>query len=877
MFVFVPGLLAACGFLLFATLSFAYPLAGGPHDFSADPAYAASGLQGICDECHLAHLAPEIVQYKWDLTPDAAIFSDLCLDCHSGSPPPWASGAGDTSKAVGSRHDFTGRDISRDNGQEGGACWACHELHLPSTATISYAGSGSGAYYTDFLLWRRDVTVDADQFDQKRDLGTASDPSGGPNYLVGGTVFCYDCHGGAAREKGPGDLYTPDDIDFPNAPQDIAFAGDRGSLAVADGSNVGYYELPTGREPGTTYSAPNLSDVRDSYEVLDNVPGGHYVKTWMDDGATDDNYEVRDPDGRLLYRVSIADKLPCELCHDPHLKKPASWSASDPSDEVFFRRKIYTGQGIVVDRTSEQFFREELKASDYTRNGTGGASDGRKMCLYCHGTSDWDENLNYSTGVSPLIVNWSAKTTIFGIRIRYPKDTADPKAQKMSTAFPPPDVDAHKKDPGSPGELDDPPCQTCHLHNNTMSANCAACHSYGNALPGAHNKHVAAGLTCDVCHGAGAETGQQPGHSFAAIPIEADKITLLGSSGYESSWGSRPSWFGSTWGGPGISGDTEVTYTSLSDFGCVNVRCHGLENGESVAWNELAGSPTYNDICFNCHNVTVSSFQLPGSSGTLYQATNAAANYVGPVSGFSRGGHGDTGINDPSWFRDSAPGSSVPLACVACHDESQGHFPVDADNPYRVSDNALNNNLPGDSAAEGPLTNLCTQTNCHPKVLGTGDYGFLSAIKHPSDHWPISNPVVINMSANPSAQILSEAVASTTSPAYDPAGRGTAVGLHIDRYVDHWGYWGAVSCDPDDPGDEEPFLPMDDTLTKQVGDSYDNGSADLITCVTCHNPHGTDLHVVGQDCGAASTLTSIPANKMLRLRDQDGEMCAACH
>lgn len=283
-----------------------------------------------------------------------------------------------------------------------------------------------------------------------------------------------------------------------------------------------------------------------------------------------------------------------------------------------------------------------------------------------------------------------------------------------------------------------------------------------------------------------------------------------------------------------------------------------------------------------------SSFQLPATSGTLYQATNAAANYIGPISGFSRGGHGDTGINDPSWFTDTAPGTAVPLSCSGgvgtggaprCHDESMDHFPVRTDNPYRVSQNALDNNLPGRSLSEGPLTNLCTQTNCHPKVLGGGDYGFLSALKHPSDHWPITLPVEVLVSV-PTAQINLASASSTTTRAYDPVGRSDTVGVHIDRYVDHWGYWGAGTTCTSTSSDDEPFLPLADSLVKQVGDDYDNDSNNanrLVTCVTCHNPHGTDLYVSGQNCGGATTLTSIPGNNMLRLRDQDDELCDACH
>jgi hypothetical protein len=48
-----------------------------------------------------------------------------------------------------------------------------------------------------------------------------------------------------------------------------------------------------------------------------------------------------------------------------------------------------------------------------------------------------------------------------------------------------------------------------------------------------------------------------------------------------------------------------------------------------------------------------------------------------------------------------------------------------------------------------------------------------------------------------------------------------------------------------------------------------------VTCITCHNPHGTDLFVSGETPGSGST-TSLP-NGMLRLRDRDDELCGACH
>jgi predicted CxxxxCH...CXXCH cytochrome family protein len=333
--------------------------------------------------------------------------------------------------------------------------------------------------------------------------------------------------------------------------------------------------------------------------------------------------------------------------------------------------------------------------------------------------------------------------------------------------------------------------------------------------------------------------------------VDAANITLLGDAGYPYS---TPSWLDSTWG----SG-TDISYTDTSDFACDNVRCHG---GESVVFNQVAdaGTTNYTDVCYNCHNITPASFQLPG--GTFYQATNAAANYVGPISGFSRGGHGDTGINDPAWFENVAPGYAVPLGCTACHDESKDHFPVATSNPYRVSDDALSNTLPGADGAQTRITNLCIQTGCHDS--SQAEYKFLEPAKHPSDHYTAWD-------SGTSETLVSETGLSVLTT-FDPDGAG--VGTHIDQYVDHWEFWGGTGASPAS-NDDARFLPLDDSLSKTTGDIYNNVLGDRVTCITCHNPHGTDLFVSGETPGSGST-TSLP-NGMLRLRDRDDELCGACH
>ncbi|MDT8396629.1 MAG: hypothetical protein RRA32_09345, partial [bacterium] len=107
----------------------------------------------------------------------------------------------------------------------------------------------------------------------------------------------------------------------------------------------------------------------------------------------------------------------------------------------------------------------------------------------------------------------------------------------------------------------------------------------------------------------------------------------------------------------------------------------------------------------------------------------------------------------------------------------------------------------------------------------------------------------------------------------DPA-NVSGVGTDIDQYVDHWQYWGPPATS-DTSDDFTPFLPLGDTV--DTGWTGDNASGDKVTCVTCHNPHGTDLFVNGKTPGAPDGDAQIPANRMLRMRDTDGEMCNACH
>ena len=344
-------------------------------------------------------------------------------------------------------------------------------------------------------------------------------------------------------------------------------------------------------------------------------------------------------------------------------------------------------------------------------------------------------------------------------------------------------------------------------------------------------------------------------------------------------------YYNTTWSRPSPAYAPTVTKAAGYQFVCTNVYCHGMD---PVNWTwQVTDGPTgppatlqQYRLCGGCHGATtdidgdgnldpdrnsddvvdVASFW--SRTGVYYEATSTAANYEIPVSGFSRGGHGDTPL--ATWGGDTAPGMTTPVACNSCHDPTEPHFTLSDSNPYRLV--AVSNDPGG--YGESYITNLCVNT-CH-EADGT-DYAFLAYPKHSSDHY--RNRSVVEQ--GPVLVPGSPAIYST----YDPVSVSPSVGLHIDRYVDHWAVWGPGNPATDSTDDDVPFLPLGDSMVKDLttDNTYDNDTGTVVTCITCHNPHGTDLFVFGQTPGSGSTLAGIPANKMLRLRDQDEELCDPCH
>ena len=862
--------------------AYSYTLTDGVHDRSNDPAFLASNVPGICAECHIPHGAFEVRLWGRDLG-GAAVVDDLCIDCHDGAAPAWASSAQNVADVKNSYHDFSDNPGIAPRG----SCSACHELHAPNDNTAAYVGT----FFTSAKLWIRDLTGEITDLDQQRNLGSITPP----NYLIGATVLCYDCHAGNPANNGPGAPdFPPDPL-----PQDIAFGGDgsdgdsRGTV-LAGGEIAGYYELPDGSEPdGST--GPTTVEVQ-----AGAVSGGHFVKSKMG-GGTVTNYSVNDPDSNLLYEISVGDKLPCDLCHDPHAGYDKSGDAGLTDDEVFFRRKIYAGQDKLLDRNAESDF-DDLRASPASRNNSGGT--GRYMCIYCHGTSDWDGSVSPVTGIAPLLTDIGAtKRSIYEMKTM----VGNASTVDASNAFPPP------LGPSEHTEGSTVSCTGCHKHNN-INASCGGCHDFPPAT-GAHTAHASTanakpGFNCETCHGPnpGSSSWHNESNSSSYSSTNSthfNNITLMPEL-FSAGMGTvEHAYYNTTWSRPSPAYAPTVTKASNYEFVCTNVYCHGMD---PVKWTWQPNS-TANpapeggyEACGGCHGMTtdidgnadvdpdhnsdglidVASFR--DRSGGLYEASNAAANYEVPVSCFSRGGHGDTNINNESPFIDSAPGSSLPVACGTCHDGNAVHFDIagqNPSNPYRLQQSPYG----GDDGSLANISNLCTQSNCHPKTGAVPtDYRVLQPGKHPSDFWPLSqageHTIVVNDATKP---LILSGNSDVTNPKYDPSGIGgpyRTIGIGIDRYADHWAWWGSIGGTPVDSSDDHMFLPLGDSLTKSSTDVYDNDTSTKITCITCHNPHGTDLLVATQTPGCGSTYLSIPDNNMLRIRytdPGDDEICIACH
>ncbi|MDF1553168.1 MAG: CxxxxCH/CxxCH domain-containing protein [Deferrisomatales bacterium] len=460
-------------------------------------------------------------------------------------------------------------------------------------------------------------------------------------------------------------------------------------------------------------------------------------------------------------------------------------------------------------------------------------------------------------------------------------------------------------------------CSACHKHDTAFRpSGCDSCHGFppvpaayvgadGNSSyvlenyaggGGMHYEHIVflqskigpastdARELCGPCHGDGSGSTDHNGAGQGTLgwPLSARTFVNIRSRATGNSWdGMSGDPLTATYGGTAVTAAGSAAgidaSVSSADSRCVGVDCHGNPSSSDtveVLWwnvNLAANAPGTGNgteesrTCEGCHDQTPAEARVYDAGGALQytgSAPDAAGSYYGTLSGYSRGGHGDKTINstdDPS-FVDSGTGST-PLECADCHDAAVAHFPEPATgNIHRLANTTLENLTHSNTG----LCNSCHAgadypENHHPSYEGT----FASST---TDVIPAGGQEIYT---NPSTW-TDQGGGHYEQNGYSASG----VSGGPDFYIDWWG--GAPGLgDQDPPPTPTPLavLPLERYVLA-------SGTSDRVMCVTCHNPHGTDLFTYDAMDGNAAPggpNASIPDNNMLRLRDSDNTLCNACH
>ena len=365
---------------------------------------------------------------------------------------------------------------------------------------------------------------------------------------------------------------------------------------------------------------------------------------------------------------------------------------------------------------------------------------------------------------------------------------------------------------------------------------------------------------CGPCHGDGAGSADHNGSNNGPgdwLISARGYVNIRAKASGQSSWGAD----GTYNADPVTAAGTTPPGSAMTEANsrCAGLDCHGRPTvAENLNWYtpitdgaDPSDGLAKSQACKGCHDRTPSQWRAYDAGGSLVytgNAPDAAANYYGTVSGYSRGGHGDAGIQNEDPFVNSASGTT-PVDCTACHLASADHFPASAGNLHRLRNATIE-----DAAGAG----LCNE--CHPRGTYPGDH-------HPSLRGVKDNPtrdVVVTAASQPVRRNPTTWFENPPgSDHWEQDGYSAAnVSGNSDFFVDWW-------TGPGSPPRPQPLAVL--PLIQFVGNQ--SGPTNGVICVTCHNPHGTDLYVF--DPGGIGG--SIPDNNMLRLRDEDNTLCHGCH
>ncbi len=564
----------------------------------------------------------------------------------------------------------------------------------------------------------------------------------------------------------------------------------------------------------------------------------------------------------------------CVECHDPH--GSGAGSANDGQHNIYMiRRKIkHAPTDAATDVTSASswsavVFRSTTGADSFDEADTDNTDD---LCTVCHQSAaeNPDDNVDHNyrsatlasdhqvgndcTQCHPHGGRKGTGTTNLGL-IGFPQ-----AACNGCHGFPPIAPTDVARLPG--GFAD------CSALDADLTVD-EKCENYTDG-GGAHLSHLeviraefgasdSARELCGPCHGDDAGSG--PDHAVSGELSGTWSITSRAQVNLkertQSSWDGMTDESGTNvidpaegaYGGVALPTSPPGDAVDPADSTCTGVDCHGNPPAsEGLHWamdvTDGAGDADglgKSRVCAGCHDGDATRAQVrlydaadnlvyPAGPGSGF-APDAARVYYATPSGYARGGHGDSGIQNEDPFIDSAPGVTTPVDCTACHDAGADHFPEAAANIHRLRNQTLEDAV--------DASGLCTR--CHTAYNDKAGNG--NPLHHPSGvafTRPYKEPTGVN---------------------YDVPAGGEG---DVDEFVMYWTDTTYTSVGNPSQVD----LPRLDDIFP--------GQSQMLACTTCHQPHGTDLAVdVSQ--GGGGTYTEIPDNNMLRLRDTDNTLCEACH
>lgn len=394
-------------------------------------------------------------------------------------------------------------------------------------------------------------------------------------------------------------------------------------------------------------------------------------------------------------------------------------------------------------------------------------------------------------------------------------------------------------------------------------------------------------VLCGPCHGDA--PGAAGWHNEGLGVVQQSKVDIRTRDITNFSWGTNAAYENLDMSSPNQGGQV----ANNGSRRCENLDCHGKPDpdastgdgttqdkrahfGEELIWefdpqSSADGTSIYavskkTAICKWCHDGTPAQIVLKNNAGngdvfSSVVAPRVTDSYFRPPSGFGRGGHGDAHINstdDPTYV-DSAVGAA-PLDCTDCHDETTDwsteftgvHGP--SSNYYRLAFSSI-------ESASHNSSDLCS--SCH---RDDATYGY------PSNHHPS-----FSKNSQPVSPAVGQEIYTTASSWTEPLPdfwkqngySAASAGGNVDFAVDFWG--GNPGGSWASPPQPSPYaiLPLSGQIDGTV-------AGNRVMCVTCHNPHGTDLFV-DTSLGKGGNYKKISDNNMLRVRDEDMSLCQACH